>query len=100
MGLYSGGLILRRIFASEILRAYFQEGLFLEGFIIIIRSLWQPLINMWTVCNALVIGLPTGGPRVDMVTLLNLYFPTSCTCFNTLGINYFYFPKRLHLDVA
>ena len=28
MGLYSGGLIIRRIFVSEIWGAYFQEGLF------------------------------------------------------------------------
>ena len=28
MGLYSGGLIIGRIFASEIWGAYFQEGLF------------------------------------------------------------------------
>ena len=28
MGLYSGGLIIRRIFASEIWGAYFREGLF------------------------------------------------------------------------
>ena len=28
MGLYSGGLIIGRIFASEILGAYFREGLF------------------------------------------------------------------------
>ena len=27
MGLYSGGLIIRRIFASEIWGAYFREGL-------------------------------------------------------------------------
>ena len=29
MDLYSGGLIVRRIFASEIWRAYFREGSFL-----------------------------------------------------------------------
>ena len=34
MGLYSGGLIIARIFASEIWGAYFWEGLFLEGLII------------------------------------------------------------------
>ena len=34
MGLYSGGLIIGRIFAFEIWGAYFQEGLFLEGLII------------------------------------------------------------------
>ena len=34
MGLYSGGLIIGRIFASEIWGAYFREGLFLEGLII------------------------------------------------------------------
>ena len=35
MGLYSGGLISRRIVASEInLGAYIQEGLFLEGLIV------------------------------------------------------------------
>ena len=35
MDLYSGGLqITGRIFASEILGAYFREGLFLKGFII------------------------------------------------------------------
>ena len=34
MGLYSGGLIIERIFASEIWGAYFQEGLFLRGLII------------------------------------------------------------------
>ena len=28
MGLYWGGLIIGRIFASEVLRAYFREGLF------------------------------------------------------------------------
>ena len=31
MGLYSGRLIIRRIFASEIWGAYFQEGLFFLG---------------------------------------------------------------------
>ena len=31
MGLYSGGLIIGRIFASEIWWAYFREGLFLGG---------------------------------------------------------------------
>ena len=31
MGLYSGGLIIGRIFASEVCGAYFQEGLFLGG---------------------------------------------------------------------
>ena len=31
MGLYSGGLIIGRIFASEIWGAYFREGLFLLG---------------------------------------------------------------------
>ena len=30
MGLYSGGLIIGRIFASEIWRAYFREGLLSE----------------------------------------------------------------------
>ena len=34
MGLYSGGLIIGRIFASDIWRTYFREGLFLEGLII------------------------------------------------------------------
>ena len=33
MGLCSGGLIIGRIFASEIWGAYFQEGLFLGGLI-------------------------------------------------------------------
>ena len=31
MGLYSGGLIIGRIFASENWGAYFREGLFLGG---------------------------------------------------------------------
>ena len=31
MGLYLGGLIIGRIFASEIWGAYFQEGLFFRG---------------------------------------------------------------------
>ena len=34
MGLYSGGLIIKRIFAPESLGVYFREGLFLEGLII------------------------------------------------------------------
>ena len=34
MGLYLGGLIIGRIFASEIWGAYFREGLFLGGLII------------------------------------------------------------------
>ena len=34
MGLYSGGLIIGRIFASEIWGVYFREGLFLGGLII------------------------------------------------------------------
>ena len=33
MGLYSGGLIIGRIFASEILGGLFREGLFLGGLI-------------------------------------------------------------------
>ena len=33
MGLYSGGLIIGRIFASEILGAYFRKGLFIYLFI-------------------------------------------------------------------
>ena len=36
MGLYSGGLIIRKIFASEIWGAYFWEGLFLGELIIAI----------------------------------------------------------------
>ena len=35
MGLYSGGYIIGRIFASEIWGAYFWEGLFLGGGLII-----------------------------------------------------------------
>ena len=35
--IYSGGLIIGRIFASEIWGAYFREGLFLEGLIGILR---------------------------------------------------------------
>ena len=31
MGLYTGGLLIGRIFASEIWEAYFREGLFLGG---------------------------------------------------------------------
>ena len=31
MGLFSGGLIIERIFTSEIWGAYFQEGLYLGG---------------------------------------------------------------------
>ena len=38
MGLYSGGLIIRRIFASEIWAAYFQEGLFLERLTLYYRN--------------------------------------------------------------
>ena len=34
MGLYSGGLIIRKIFASEIWGPYFREGLFWGGLII------------------------------------------------------------------
>ena len=34
MGLYSGGLIIGRIFASEIWEVYFREGLFLGELII------------------------------------------------------------------
>ena len=34
MGLYLGGLIIGRIFASEIWGAYFREGLYLGGLII------------------------------------------------------------------
>ena len=33
MGLYTGGLIIGRIFASEIWGAYFREGLLLEGYL-------------------------------------------------------------------
>ena len=36
MGLYSGGLIIGRIFASEIWGAYFREGLFIYLFIYLI----------------------------------------------------------------
>ena len=36
MGLYSGGLIIGRIFASEIWEAYFREGLFISIFIFIL----------------------------------------------------------------
>ena len=46
MGLFSGGLIIGRIFASEIWGAYFQEGLFLGWLIIrILRYLviWRDL---------------------------------------------------------
>ena len=43
MGLYSGGLIIGRIFASEIWGAYFREGLFLGGLIIgILRFISEP----------------------------------------------------------
>ena len=43
MGLYSGGLIIGKIFASEIWGAYFREGLFLEGGLLseFYRSLWR-----------------------------------------------------------
>ena len=34
MGLYSGGLIIGRIFASEIWEAFFREGLFISIFIL------------------------------------------------------------------
>ena len=37
MGLYSGGLIIGRIFASEIWGANFREGLFIYLFIIIMN---------------------------------------------------------------
>ena len=50
MGLYSGGLIIGRILASEILGAYFWEGLFPEG--LIIRILWYLALQRHT---------PTGG---------------------------------------
>ena len=33
MGFYSGGLIIGRIFASEIWGAYFRDGLFIYSFI-------------------------------------------------------------------
>ena len=41
MGLYSGGLIIGMIFASEIWGAYFREGLFLGG--LIFGILWYVL---------------------------------------------------------
>ena len=34
MGLYSGGLVIGRIFGSDIWGVYFREGLFLGGLII------------------------------------------------------------------
>ena len=37
MGLYPGGLIIGRIFASEIWGAYFWEGLFFGGSLVSIR---------------------------------------------------------------
>ena len=40
MGLYSGGLISGRIFASEILGAYFRKGLFIYLFIILFVCLF------------------------------------------------------------
>ena len=42
-GLYSGGLIIRRIFASEIWGPYFREGFFLWG--LIIGILWYHFNN-------------------------------------------------------
>ena len=53
MGLYSGGLIIGRIFASEIWGAYFREGLFLRekgGGAIIGILRW--LITLFHVQNA------------------------------------------------
>ena len=35
MGLYSGGLIIERIFASEVWGAYFQEGLLFLSFFVL-----------------------------------------------------------------
>ena len=45
MGLYSGGLIIGRIFASEIWGAYFREGLFWGGGLII--GILQYLKKIW-----------------------------------------------------
>ena len=49
MGLYSGGLITRKIFASEILGAYFQEGLFIYLFIIFFGGGWGAYYRNFTV---------------------------------------------------
>ena len=59
MGLYSGGLIIGRIFVSEIWGAYFREGLLSEGLIIeilrymiFIYSFFQSRKNNFTmVCS-------------------------------------------------
>ena len=40
MGLYSGGYSIGRIFASEIWRAYFREGLFLFLFYFLFFFFW------------------------------------------------------------
>ena len=49
MGLYLGGLIVGRIFASEIWEAYFREGLFILFIIIIFFSFggggWGALLS-------------------------------------------------------
>ena len=53
MGLYSGGLIIGKIFASEIWGAYFREGLFLGGLIIGILRVnlisWQGMFSWFIV---------------------------------------------------
>ena len=49
MGLYSGGLIIGRICASEIWGAYFREGLFLGGLIIRILQyiIWPDFVMLF-----------------------------------------------------
>ena len=58
MGLYTGGLIIGRIFASEIWGAYFREGLYLGGGGLIIGILRYLLILLFARVNCFVLISP------------------------------------------
>ena len=57
MGLYSGGLIIGRIFASAIWETYFREGLFLEGLVIGMLRYILPVQMLKSVADPFYISL-------------------------------------------
>ena len=57
MGLCSGGLIIGRIFASEIWGANFREGLLMEGLIIGILRYFYSAINKQNLVKRKLLGM-------------------------------------------
>ena len=78
MGLYLGGLIIGRIFASEIWGAYFREGLYLGGLIIGILRYYNFRCSVGSISSMLGQGKWSCGEVVcSSVRMLHCSLPTS-----------------------